>query len=119
MNKTLEAITDLADIAGNPEWDVTQVSVNQSAPRFEIRGGARDGWGHPQTLDFDTDTASAHLAAACVSAGPDMASGLLQLQHMAEQLPANADEHARAFATAVMNLVEALPEVETGGQVAP
>lgn len=117
MNQTLEAITNLAEIAGSPQWDVTRIPVNQSAPRYEIK--PRDEWGYAPTLEFDTDTASAHLAAACVNTAPEMASGLLQLQRMAEQLPADADEHARAFAKAVMDLVESLPEVETGGQVAP
>lgn len=119
MKQTLENIAELADIAGNPEWNVTQVPVNQSAPRNEIRRGALNGWGQSITLDFGTDTASAHLAAACVTAGPEMAAGLLALLAMAESLPEEADGHARAFAKAVTDLVESLPEVETGGQVAP
>lgn len=117
MKQTLENIADLAVIAGTPEWDVTQVAVNQSEPRNEIRRGALNGWGQSITLDFGTDTASAHLAAACVTAGPEMASGLLELLAMAEALPGDADGHARAFAKAVTDLVESLPEIETGGQV--
>lgn len=112
MKQTLVSITDLADIAGSPDWSVTDVPVNMSAPRHEIRSGG-------MTLDFGTDTASAYLTAASVNVAPELASGVLDLLRMAEKLPAEADEHARSMAAAVLNLVQNLPEVENGGQVTP
>lgn len=119
MKQTLEAIAELSTVAGSPEWDVTEIMVNQSAPRYEIRGAYLNVYGAPQTMDFGTDSAAAYLAAASVTVAPELASGVLELLRMAENLPAEADGNARAMAEAVLNLVQNLPEVEDGGMVTP
>lgn len=119
MKQTLEAITELSTVAGSPEWDVTEIPVNYAPPHYEIRGAYLNVHGAPQTMDFGTDAAAAFLAAASVTVAPELASGVLELLRLAENLPADADGSARAMAEAVLNLVQNLPEVEDGGMVTP